>query len=227
VAASFATNEHDEQDAQAGKVPPGGGKAADAKRQKIIVAATIVGVIIAFITLRKSSSSTAAASGTVPVPPPASSAGFVASSGASPGQGSDIGSYLQNLTQQQAAGTAAQTASLSSYLDNLSKQIQDSNSSLQSSLAPVLQSALPPALASTPPPAPAPAAPAPYVGSFDTANTNVIRNNSTGEIFQVQQSGMLHLNGAQYAALGHPNPTAQWNGPAAAADWTNYAKTGA
>jgi hypothetical protein len=219
VAASFATNEHDEQDAQAGKVPPGGGKAADAKRQKIIVAATIVGVIIAFITLRKSSSSTAAASGTVPVPPPASSAGFVASSGASPGQGSDIGSYLQNLTQQQAAGTAAQTASLSSYLDNLSKQIQDSNSSLQSSLAPVLQSALPPPLASTPA--------APYVGSFDTANTNVIRNAATGEIFQVQQSGMLHLNGAQYAALGHPNPVSQWNGPAAAADWTNYAKTGA
>jgi hypothetical protein len=209
VAASFATNEHDEQDAQAGKVPPGG-KAADAKRQKIIVAATIVGVLIAFITMRKSSSAPVGSTATVPVPPPASSAGIVASSGPSSGQGADLGSYLQNLTQQQTASSTAQTASLGTYLDNLTKQIENSNTALQSSLAPVLASALPPPLASAPGP------------MFDPTDTQTIRNDQTGEIFQVQQGGLLHLTPATYAALGKPTPQSHFEGAVRTTEFQSY-----
>jgi hypothetical protein len=119
VAASFATNADDEQDAQAGKVPPGGNK-KDAGRQKIIVVASVVGVLIAYLTLRKSSSAPVGSTAAVPVP---ASSGVVASGGGGGGQ---------------------QSASLDTYLQNLTQQITASNTALQSALAPTTGSALPP-----------------------------------------------------------------------------------
>jgi hypothetical protein len=189
VAASFATNAHDEQDAQAGKVPPGGAK-KDAGRQRIIVVASVVGVLIAYLTLKKSSSSAPVGS-TASMPVPVSS-GVVASGGGGGGQ---------------------QTASLDTYLQNLTQQITASNTALQSALAPTLGSALPPPLAS---------APAPYAGVFDSADTNTIRNDQTGEIFQVQQQGLLHLTPATYAALGKPTPLSHFEGAARTSEWTNF-----
>lgn len=205
----------DDRDDRPGGPDAAGKKKGPDRKQIIIVVASVVGVIIAWISYRSSKSNTAA-----PAAPVATS-GYP-STGQVAGQGSpdDDSSYLNQLASQLTAGqqslaqqlqasqqAQAQASSdaqsgFSTALSNLSSELSSIESGLQS-----------PTGTSTATPPASPSAPSVLYGPA-AAGASYVRNSVDGAIYQVTPSGMVHLQPADYAALGDPSYTSYVGAPA-------------
>lgn len=151
-------------------------------KTSVLIVLSIVGVVIAWITYKHQVSSAATA---------ANSANTT-----SPAYGGGVGG-----TGTVAGSTGADpTAGFASYLANLSGEI----STLQGQIA-----AMGPVMSGTPVTTPvSPSNPPAFQFGSAAAGDKYIRDRGTGNIFQVQQGGLMyHLTPSQMAALGNPKYT--------------------